>query len=169
MRYARIFVLAIAASPIVLSQARAADQPGKFTLAKIVPAGSLLYHHRVANPEREFLTKHWSHVWKALRKSGIDKDIKNLIAAEAPTDEDRAEFEEVWTKAAELFKGVKWHDLMANESLIYVKSLEDSALMFRPEIETLASNVQGLIAILEELGYGPEEIAALKDKGVIRA
>ncbi|MCH8964419.1 MAG: hypothetical protein IIB58_05625 [Planctomycetes bacterium] len=151
MRYARIFVLAIAASSVVLSQARAADQPGKFTLAKIVPAGSLLYHHRVANPEREFLTKHWSHVWKALRKSGIDKDIMELITAKAPTEEDRADFENHWTKATELFAGVKWSDLTANESLIYVKSPEDCALMFRPKTETLASNVQGLIAILEEL------------------
>ncbi|MCH8881148.1 MAG: hypothetical protein IID34_14860 [Planctomycetes bacterium] len=151
MRYARIFVLAIAASSVVLSQARAADQPGKFTLARIVPAGSLLYHHRVANPEREFLTKHWSHVWKALRKSGIDKDIMELITAKAPTEEDRADFENHWTKATELFAGVKWSDLTANESLIYVKSPEDCALMFRPKTETLASNVQGLIAILEEL------------------
>ena len=158
MRYVRIFVLAIASSSIVLSQARAADQPGKFTLARIVPAGSLMYHHRVANPEREFLTKHWSHVWEALRKSGIEKDIMNMIAAEAPTEEDRAEFHEHWAKAAELFIGVNWSDLTANESLIYVKSLEDSALMFRPKAETLASNVQGLIAILEELSNIDEDI-----------
>ena len=83
MRFVRILVAAIAASSIVLSPARAADQPGKFTLAKIVPAGSLLYLHRVANPEREFLTKHWSHVWEALRKSGIDKDIMDMITAKA--------------------------------------------------------------------------------------
>ncbi|MCH8970325.1 MAG: hypothetical protein IIA66_14560, partial [Planctomycetes bacterium] len=158
MRFVRILVAAIAASSVVLSQAQAADQPGKFTLARIVPAGSLLYHHRVANPEREFLTKHWSHVWEALRTSGIEKDIKNLIASEVPTDEDRADFGEHWAKAAELFKGVKWNDLTANESLIYFKSLEDCALMFRPKTETLASNVQGLIAILEELANIDEDI-----------
>ena len=151
MTFVRIFVMAIAASSIVPSQLRAADQPGKFTLARIVPAGSLLYHHRVANPEREFLTKHWSHVWEALRKSGIEKDILNMITTRAPTEEDRADFEKHWTQAAELFEGVAWSDLAANESLVYVKSREDCALMFRPKTETLASNVQGLIAILEEL------------------
>jgi len=159
MSSVRIVVAAIAASSIVLSPARAADQPGKFTLARIVPAGSLLYYHTQANPEREFLTQHWSHVWEALRKSGIDKDIKNLIFAEAAHDEDRADFDEHWSKAAELFTGVNWSDLTANESLIYFKSHEDCALMFRPKTERLASNVQGLIAIMEE-------IAAL-DEGVL--
>ncbi len=142
-----VFGCLLASAPVL-----AKDQQGKFTLDKLVPADSVLYVHCVHNPEREFLEKHWSRVWEALKNSGIDADIKALMKAQyGTTEEQQADFDARWGKTVQLCKSVHWGDLMLNETAVFVRSLQDVSVLFRPKKETLDANVQSLVAILEEL------------------
>ena len=115
MMRSRIYSTVVLSAMIACPAALAASEKDNFTLAKLVPADSIVYVHGVHNSEREFLEKHWSHVWDALKSSGIDKDIKALISDQMHTEEEQADFDAKWSKAVELCKGVRWSDLGHHE------------------------------------------------------
>ena len=148
MRICLTFILGIA---VVCPPASADESADKFALGKLVPADSILYAHGVHNPEREFLEKHWSHVWEALKSSGIDADIKTLVKRHYHTDEEATDFDVKWNKAVELCKGVNWSDLGYHETVVFMKSLGEFAVLLKPKEDTLDANVKGLVAIMEEL------------------
>ncbi len=87
MKRISVFLTVLCGISLPAAPAQAFDQSANWQLAKLVPADSVVYVHGVHNPERDFLSKHWSHVWEALKSSGIDQDIKALISAEQETEE----------------------------------------------------------------------------------
>ena len=161
MSYSRICSTIVLGAMVVCPAALANEPAGKFTLAKLAPAESIVYAHCVHNAEREFLEKHWSHVWEALKSSGIDADIKTLISKKLHTEEEQADLDTKWSKAVELCKGVRWSDLRHHEAMMFMESIQEVAVIFRPKAETLQDNVRGLVAIMGEL-------ASLQGEGSVR-
>lgn len=161
MIYSRICSTVVLGVMVVCPAALADEPAGKFTLARLVPADSIVYVHGVHNAEREFLAKHWSHVWEALKTSGIDADIKALISKQFNTQEEQADLDAKWSKAVDLCKGVRWSDLGHYETVMFMESIQKVAVLFRPKEETLQDNVRGLVAIMGEL-------ASLRGEGGVR-
>jgi len=130
------------------------ERIGRFSLAKAVPADSWLYFHFARNPEREFLEKHWSHVWEAVAAANFHQDIKRMFMKNMETEEDQEEFLEHWNKAVELFNNVDWGDLTKQECVLFTQQvvpLPEFTVLFKPQAQTAQRNLQGLKDILKEL------------------
>lgn len=106
---------------VVPGAARAGEIPQTFTLGRYVPDTCWLYIHGVHNPERAYIEQQWSKVFNAFLHSGIDQEVKNLLTTLLP-EEERAEFEQQWTRITELCKAVSWGDLAGRE-FVYAMQL----------------------------------------------
>lgn len=148
----------LAAVLLASSPAAARDQNKKFTLGRAVPADSWLYFHGAQNPERDFLEKHWSHVFEALKAAGLDADIKKLLGGQRGTDQEKADFDQIWEKAFSLYKGINWGDLFDREVVLFARSYSDWTLLTLPKQDTLEANVEGLVAVMRELASHGDDI-----------
>jgi hypothetical protein len=140
-----------------------AAQP--FTLGKYIPQDCWMFVHGVHNPAHDFIDAHWARVFEEVKKSGIDVELKKLIAAQVP-QEDRAGFEHGWDNAIKLLNGVRWGDLIAKE-VAFAERLgnitPDLIFLCRGANDTAAANVQGLKAILDALASLSEGVSVTED------
>lgn len=144
--------LTLAVALLIASPAWAAEPSERFSLARAVPAESWLYVHGAHNPERDFIDKHWSHVFATLKTSGIDKDVKTFLESTFKTPEEKDKFTARWDKFVLLTQQVQWCDLAAHEAVYFQHSLKDHNLLLRPSTETLDANTKALVALFDEVG-----------------
>ncbi len=131
-----------------------------------IPEDVWIYVHGVQNPERAWLDKEWAEVFNALKASGIDRDITSLIFS-ALSDEDRTEAQTTLGRWAELVKGVRWGDLIAQEVTFAGLFAEPPAsreyfLLTRGKAGSADANMLGLVALLKELAALTDEISFSK-------
>ncbi len=161
----RTKVLCLAATVLSLAgMPRASAQGDRFILSKAVPADCWLYIHKAANPEREFLNKHWSQVFEALKAVHIDRDIRSMVNSQMETDEQRAEFNTHWDKAIEQCTNIKWSDLFGNEVAFFQRFMPpvpENTVLLAPKKETLDANVKGLVAMMEQLAALDESLSVV--------
>ncbi len=156
---------------LLSSVALAGPLPDRFTLGRYIPGDVWLYVHGVHNPERAWLDAEWAEVLDALKESGIDRDITNLLAS-VLGDEDRPKAE----RLLQLFQDVRWADLVVNgeefaigERLTLGVIPYEYFFLSRGKANTAEANIAGLVAILTELASWSDEICLTKRKlsGVI--
>ncbi len=142
--------MAIVVSLVAVSVAQAQSA---FKLGTAVPADSMVYVHGVHNPKSEFIYKHWGHVMDAVCAAGIDEEIKQLALSNMDSDEDRKEFEAIWTQVMGLVRGVQWNDLCQQELAFYMRleGLPEFGVLMRPEGKTIDENTAGLTKIFQAI------------------
>ena len=139
----------------------AGETKSPFTLNKYVPENTWLYMHEVHNSERDFLEKHWSHVWEEVKNAKLDHDIKNLILGNLANPEDQLKFEDNWNRISNLLEKIQWKDLTGNESVLFsqnVVPIPDLTLLFRGKDESIEGNFKYLKSILVEIAKLDETI-----------
>ncbi len=137
----------------------AAESP--FTLAAAVPDDVFIFNASRTNPERAFLDAYWSDVFDALKNSGIDTDVMELIGM-IGGEETTAEVERMKELAKQLIAGVDW-DQLAGKEVAFAERLNalskigdnvfmgppDFVVLFRGTMESTPKNYEGLVAILD--------------------
>lgn len=159
----KVLVAVLGLVPVV----QAADAlPASFTLGKYVPGDWWMYIHFAHNPERAWLEKEWAEVWDELAKSGVDKDLLNLVTG-LLSDEDRSKTEATIKKSRELLSGVDWNALFDREVVISERigpPLPHYALMTRGAEGSGEKNAKGLAAILEYLVSFSDKVKLEQEK-----
>ncbi len=160
--YSRVLA-ALTLLPALLwtAPAQAVEQPD-FTLAKAVPADAFVCIVARHNPERAFVESYWQEVWKAVKESGVEADVMDLIGmmlGEGQT----TEANRLKERASELLNKVDWSALAGREFVFaerFNASLSSSPnsismgppdilLIFRGNPGTGAHNFDGLVAMIE--------------------
>lgn len=136
----------------VLLMAAAPAMAAKKSLATAVPEGVYIFVHHQANPEREFLDKHWANVWNELAKANIGADVMQLIKAQQPPA-DQATFDQSMEQIMALVKSVDWSQLCGKETVFAGKMMfpmPDYVFLTRPDPESLEKNTKALETILNK-------------------
>jgi len=156
-RYATFVVCSLAPS-----LALAGPLPDRFTLGRYIPGDVWFYVHSVHNPERAWLDAEWAEVWRALKESGIDRDIMFLVAS-ALSGEDRVQAEATLQNWTALLEKVRWGDMCAREFAFAERLAKGSVgpeyiALMRGRPDTAKSNMAGLVSIFTEFASLSEEI-----------
>ncbi|MEP0843157.1 MAG: hypothetical protein HRF43_10655 [Phycisphaerae bacterium] len=146
---------------LALSWPAAAAETERFTLGKAVPADVYIYAHGAHNPELAFLEKYQAEVWAEFHKTGVVKDVHDLIATSLPVEK-REGFETFWKKAAELINGVDWGARV--EEMVYasrmVPPMPEYLLLIKYEDGKAEKNAEAFSAVLKEIAsaVGEEKV-----------
>ncbi len=154
MKTLRLILIASILFGALIPAAQAADKPNPWSLARAIPSDCWLYTHVTRNEERGFFFNHWNTVYQALRETGIDQDVKSLIAAQITDSEDQASFNTHWDNMIQKISAVNWSDLAYHEFVFAQRWGEftgDNVLLFKPKAESLDANLKGLVDILQEI------------------
>jgi hypothetical protein len=135
------------------------ELPARFTLGKAIPANAWMLVHGVHNPERAWIDAQWAEVFKELEKSGIGKDILNLIFSNMQ-GEDRAQAEQITAQMLKLIEAVKWGDML-HEEMVFAQTLTPPFpsyyLLGRGKAGSGEANFTALSAIFDYLvQFNPE-------------
>lgn len=151
----RTFGMALGLTALLPALSLAGQLPERFTLGSYVPDDVWFIIHGVDNPQRAWIDDQWSEVFKALKNSGVDRDVITLILSLAGEDK-RTGIEASIDKATQLLRGVRWGDLIGRE---FILSERISSSKTGPAYIALArgteksgdANFAGLVVILKEL------------------
>lgn len=127
--------------------------PSRFTLGNYVPENAWFYIHTATNPERAWLDQKWAEIFADFKKSGIDKDVMNLVMS-AMSESDRTQAQATVDKITALINGVNWSDLAKHEFVFAERMVPGQTgygylLMVRGAEGSATANVNGLVAILK--------------------
>ena len=123
------------------------------SLDRGVPDDVHVVVQRWRNPERAFIREHWLTVWNALKRSGIDKELKTIISREGPR-EGGQEIVETWEEVMALLGGVDWAGLAGGDCTVMLRigpAFPEVLAVCKGDAEKVADNMTGLRAILEAL------------------
>jgi len=156
------FFLAFLLAVTLAHPGSAASDEKAAGLADMVPDDVFLFTTERANPERDFLKAHFSELGEALKQSGVEEDVRGLVAS-LLGEEGQAELDSIEARIRELLQGVDWCGMSGGEFAfaermnppqeISDKGLHmgppDMVWLFRGSEEGAATNFKGLVAILE--------------------
>lgn len=163
--------LGLAAALGLFAPAAWAGGADEFTLTRAIPTDVFMVAHARSHEGQAFLKAQQARVWDALVNSGIDKEVKKLIASIAQEEGGEAQVkqtEEAWTKVSELLAGVDWATLGERESAFAMRfgnlPFPEFVFLFMPPASKVDANFTGLAAMLDELvKLAPEELALASD------
>jgi hypothetical protein len=126
---------------------------GSFSLARAVPADSVVYIHGTHNPQSEFIYKHWGEVLDAVCAAQLDAEVKRMILAEIHNEPERATFEQHWDKVVELIGQVEWGQLTGDQFVFFMRMSQfpEFGVLFQPKSGSAQANVDGLVDLLREI------------------
>ncbi len=150
------------------SLALAGSLPDRFTLGKYVPERAWFFVHAVTNPERAWIDAKWAEVFEALKTTGIDRDIMDLIFS-LMSEEDKTKAQASIDKATQLLRGVRWDDLVKYE-FVFAEGISATPssygylILTRGAENSGAANAAGLVAIFKEIAALSPKLAVVEAK-----
>lgn len=162
----RVLALGLMVLP---SLAVASPLPARFTLGNYVPGYAWFYVHAVDNPERAWINDQWAEVYDAFKKTGVDKDLMNLIMSAMP-EGDRAQAQSTIDKVSALLGGVKWSELTKKE-FVFAEGLGGNntgygyLLLTNGADGSGPANFAGINAIFKAMAeLGPDKVKVVESK-----
>ncbi len=135
------------------------ELPSRFTLGRAIPDNAWMIVHGVHNPERAWIDAQYAEVFKELEKSGIGRDLLNLIFSNMQGEE-RAQAEKITNEVLRLVSAVRWGELM-HEELVFAQTLTPPFpsyyLLGRGKAGSAEGNFAAMSAIFDYLAtFNPE-------------
>lgn len=159
----RQVVVACAAYLALVGSSAVARAQSSFSLTSAIPGDVFVYEGHRDNRERQFVDDYWSDVFAALKKTGLDADVMELIGS-LVGEQQMAEVDRLKALGTKLIDGVDWGDLCGKESASAVRLAEplidgsnismgppDVVWLFKGEKEGAAKNFGGLVDILQAI------------------
>jgi hypothetical protein len=170
----------VAALLLGLSAAPRAAADEAFSLTRAVPDDVFIVAASRFSPERDFLRGYWSEVWDEFVKTGICKDVHELVRS-ALDEEQAAEMDRVMERFTKLIEGVDWKEIDSGQFVFAERfphplptidgmpiGMPDILLAVRSADLDASRNFAGLKAILdaivEEVNKAAGTELALEDR-----